>query len=282
MIINMDLLKNRIVALYLNGSVHVSLAVFALVQMTFYFCHLPFDAVVSTLAFTGTLFSYNFIKYAEVIYRHKNPFTLRLKVIIGISIIALLIGTVAFFMLNWKAQFVTLSLLVLSVLYAIPISSNRSNLRNLAGLKVYIVCLCWATVTLIVPVMNADIPVSWDIVVKFIQRFILVFILIGIFEVVDLQYDDKYLKTLPQMLGIANTKWLLGLLLIPFYVIEFFKVGYQPIQAWNNMLIVLLTLFFIVYASPKRTKFFTLFWVESVPIVWWLIVVIQGNASMLE
>lgn len=278
----MDLLKNRIVALYLNGSVHVSLAVFALVQMTFYFCHLPFDAVVSTLAFTGTLFSYNFIKYAEVIYRHKNPFTLRLKVIIGISIIALLIGTVAFFMLNWKAQFVTLSLLVLSVLYAIPISSNRSNLRNLAGLKVYIVCLCWATVTLIVPVMNADIPVSWDIVVKFIQRFILVFILIGIFEVVDLQYDDKYLKTLPQMLGITNTKWLLGLLLIPFYVIEFFKVGYQPIQAWNNMLIVLLTLFFIVYASPKRTKFFTLFWVESVPIVWWLIVVIQGNASIWE
>lgn len=278
----MDLLKNRIVALYLNGSVHVSLAVFALVQMTFYFCHLPFDAVVSTLAFTGTLFSYNFIKYAEVIYRHKNPFTLRLKVIIGISIIALLIGTVAFFMLNWKAQFVTLSLLVLSVLYAIPISSNRSNLRNLAGLKVYIVCLCWATVTLIVPVMNADIPVSWDIVVKFIQRFILVFILIGIFEVVDLQYDDKYLKTLPQMLGIANTKWLLGLLLIPFYVIEFFKVGYQPIQAWNNMLIVLLTLLFIVYASPKRTKFFTLFWVESVPIVWWLIVVIQGNAIIWE
>lgn len=278
----MDLLKNRIVALYLNGSVHVSLAVFALVQMTFYFCHLPFDAAVSVLAFTGTLFSYNFIKYAEVVYRHKTPFTLRLKVIIGISIIALLIGTMAFFMLNWKAQLVTLSLLVLSVLYAIPISSNRSNLRNLAGLKVYIVCLCWATVTLIVPVMNADIPVSWDIVVKFIQRFILVFILIGIFEVVDLQYDDKYLKTLPQMLGIANTKWLLGLLLIPFYVIEFFKVGYQPIQAWNNMLIVLLTLFFIVYASPKRTKFFTLFWVESVPIVWWLIVVIQGNASMLE
>ncbi|MTG97286.1 MULTISPECIES: hypothetical protein [Myroides] len=276
----MDLLKNRIVALYLNGSIHVSLAVFALAQMTFYFCHLPFDAVVSVLAFTGTLFSYNFIKYAEVIYRHKTPFTLRLKVIIGISIIALLIGTMAFFMLKWKAQLVTLSLLVLSVLYAIPISSNRSNLRNLAGLKVYIVCLCWATVTLIVPVMNADIPVSWDIVVKFIQRFILVFILIGIFEVVDLQYDDKYLKTLPQMLGIANTKWLLGLLLIPFYVIEFFKVGYQPIQAWNNLLIVLLTLFFIYYASPKRTKFFTLFWVESVPIVWWLIVVVQGNASL--
>jgi hypothetical protein len=278
----MDLLKNRIVALYLNGSIHVSLAVFALVQMTFYFCHLPFDAVVSVLAFSGTLFSYNFIKYAEVVYRHKNPFTLRLKVIIAMSLVALVVGVISFFLLNLKAQLVTIGLLVLAVLYAIPVSSNVSNLRNLAGLKVYIVCLCWATVTLIVPVMNADIPITWDIVIKFTQRFILVFILIGIFEVVDLQYDDKYLKTLPQMLGITNTKYLLALLLIPFYVIEFFKVGYQPIQAWNNLLIVLLTLFFIIYASPKRTKFFTLFWVESVPIVWWLIVVIQGNASILE
>jgi len=278
----MDLLKNRIVALYLNGSIHVSLAVFALVQMTFYFCHLPFDAVVSVLAFSGTLFSYNFIKYAEVVYRHKNPFTLRLKVIIAISLVALVVGVVSFFLLNLKAQLVTIGLLVLAVLYAIPVSSNVSNLRNLAGLKVYIVCLCWATVTLIVPVMNADIPITWDIVIKFTQRFILVFILIGIFEVVDLQYDDKYLKTLPQMLGITNTKYLLALLLIPFYVIEFFKLGYQSIQAWNNLLIVLLTLFFIIYASPKRTKFFTLFWVESVPIVWWLIVVIQGNASILE
>ncbi|MDR2223512.1 MAG: hypothetical protein LBE34_12380 [Flavobacteriaceae bacterium] len=278
----MKLLKNRIVGLYLNGSIHVSLAVFALVQMTFYFCHLPFDAVVSILAFSGTLFSYNFIKYAEVVYKHKKPFSKRLKVIIVISLLALIIGAVSFFFLNWKAQVVTLSLLVLAVLYAIPISSNVSNLRNLAGLKVYIVCICWATVTLIVPVVNADIPITWDIVIKFTQRFILVFILIGIFEVVDLQYDDKYLKTLPQMLGITNTKYLLALLLIPFYVIEFFKVGYQPIQAWNNLLIVLLTLFFISYASPKRTKFFTLFWVESVPIVWWLIVVIQGNASILE
>lgn len=278
----MDLLKNRIVALYLNGSIHVSLAVFTLVQMTFYFCHLPFDAVVSVLAFSGTLFSYNFIKYAEVVYRHKNPFTLRLKVIIVMSIIALLVGTISFFLLNWRAQLVTLSLLVLAVLYAIPVSSNVSNLRNLAGLKVYIVCLCWATVTLIVPVVNAEIPISWDIGIKFTQRFILVFILIGIFEVVDLQYDDKYLKTLPQMLGITKTKWLLAFLLLPFYIIEFFKVGFQPIQAWNNLFIVLLTLFFIVYASPKRSKFFTLFWVESVPIVWWLIVVVQGNASILE
>lgn len=278
----MNLLKNHVVNLYLNGSFHVSLAVFALVQMTFYFCHLPFDAVVSILAFSGTLFSYNFIKYASIVYHSHKSLSFKLRLIIAFSTIALVVGSICFFMLNLKAQLVTVSLLLLSVLYAIPINSKVPNLRNLAGLKIYIVCLCWATVTLIVPVVNADVSLSLDIAIKFAQRFILVLILIGIFEIVDLQYDQDNLKTLPQTLGVKRTKWLLTLLLIPFFGIEFFKAGYQPIQAWNNLVIVLLTTFFIWYASPNRTKLFTLFWVESVPIIWWLIIVIEGNVSILE
>lgn len=271
----MNLLRNKAVDFYLNGSVHVSLSVFALVQMTFYFCHLPFDPVISIMAFAGTLFSYNFIKFAEFIYAHKNALSLKLKWISAISILALMAGTICFFMLNIKAQLATLGLLVLSVLYAVPVHKKVSNLRNWAGIKVYIVCFCWAAVTLLVPVVNAEGEITLDIAIKFVQRFILVFVLIGIFEIVDLQYDDNSLKTIPQTLGIEKTKWLLALLLIPFYVIEFFKIGFQPIQVWNNLAIVLLTLFFIIAASPNRTKFYTLFWVESVPIIWWLIIVVE-------
>lgn len=273
----MNLLKNPIVNFYLNGSVHVSLAVFALVQMTFYFCHLPFDLYVSLMAFSGTLFSYNFIKYATLVYKLRKELTPKLKFITSISCMALLVGTCCFFQLNINAQLVTLSLLLLSVFYAIPINNKIPNLRNLAGIKVYIVCFCWATVTLIVPVVNAEVSITLDIIIKFIQRFILVLILIGIFEIVDLQFDENNLKTIPQTLGIKRTKWLLASLLIPFYIIEFFKDGFQPIQAWNNLVIVLLTLFYIWYASPQRTKFYTLFWVESVPIIWWLLVVIEKN-----
>lgn len=271
----MDLLKNKVVDFYLNGSIHVSFAVFALVQMTFYFCQLPFDAVVSAMAFTGTLFSYNFIKYAALVYHQRKNLSLRLKWFCTVSFLALGIGIISFLMLNLKAQLVTFGLLILSVLYAIPIHRKIPNLRNWAGIKVYIVCFCWATVTLLVPVVNADMALNWDIGIKFFQRFILVFVLIGIFEIVDLQYDDDNLKTIPQTLGIVKTKWLLSVLLLPFYVIEFFKDGFQPIQVWNNLVIVLLTLFFICCASPSRTKFYTLFWVESVPIIWWLLIVFE-------
>lgn len=261
---------------YLKASIHVSFAVFALVQMTFYFCHLPFDWTVSLLAFSGTLFSYNFIKYADYVVIHRKNLSLKMKAILLLSAIALVVGMVSFFFLTTAAQLVTISLLVLAVLYAVPISKRIPNLRNWSGLKVYIVCLCWATVTLIIPVFNAGIDLSLDIWIKFLQRFILVLILIGIFEIVDLQYDEKYLKTIPQLLGTRRTKILLALLLIPFFVIEFFKLGFQPIQAWNNVIIVSITLLFIQLASPKRSSYFSLFWVESVPIYWWILVLLEG------
>ena len=261
---------------YLKASIHVSFAVFALVQMTFYFCRLPFDWTVSLLAFSGTLFSYNFIKYADYVLVHRHNLSLKMKAILLLSVVALIVGMVSFFYLTSAAQLVTISLLILAVLYAVPISKRIPNLRNWSGLKVYIVCLCWATVTLIIPVFNAGIELSLDIWIKFLQRFILVLILIGIFEIVDLQYDEKYLKTIPQLLGTRKTKWLLAILLIPFFAIEFFKVGFQPIQAWNNLIIVCITLLFIQLASPKRSNYFSLFWVESVPIYWWILVLLEG------
>ncbi len=275
----MNLLKNKIVSLYLNGSIHVSLSVLALIQMTFYFCQLPFDPVVSIMGFTGTLFSYNFIKYGNYVMSHKGTFSSNLKIIILQSVLSLFVASLCFFFLNTKAQLASIVLFFLAFLYAIPIHKSVSNLRNLAGLKVYLVCFSWATMTLIIPVLNAGLDIDLDVVIKFIQRFILIFILMGIFEIVDLSVDSVSLRTLPQTLGINKTKIILALLLVPFFVIELFKDNYQVQQAYNNIVVVLVTLFFIYKATPYRSQFFTLFWVESIPILWYLIVLIQG---MLE
>lgn len=277
----MNVLKNHIVPIYLNGSIHVSLAVWALIQMTFYFCKLPFDGIVSMLGFFGTLFSYNFIKYISVLLYSNKPFSRNLKIIFTISGISLLLATFAFFSLNIKAQVACFFLLILSIFYAVPLRKGRVNLRNFAGIKVYIVCFSWASVTLIVPVLNAEVPITGDILLKFTQRFILVFILIGIFEIVDLAKDSKDLKTLPQTLGISNTKILLFLCLVVFYVLEFFKLGFSAIQAYNNAVLVGLTTWFIYKASKERGAYYTLFWVESVPIVWWIIIVIEKRLSLV-
>ncbi len=258
---------------YLQASLHVALATTALVQMTFYFCYLSFSAAVTALVFFGTVFSYNFIKYAPIIVKRKRltPF---LKSVIAISAISMLIAAISFFYLNFNAQILTVFFAFLCVLYVIPVAKSKTNLRNYAGIKIYIVSLCWAGVTTLLPIVNADQTIQMDIVFKFSQRFILTLILILIFEINDLKYDDIRLKTVPQTIGVLKTKYLIVLLLIPFYFLEFLKVNYYGNQWLINLILVFVIGFFTYFAHPNRTKYFTLFWVESVPILWFLLVVL--------
>lgn len=258
---------------YLHASLHVALATTALVQMTFYFCFLRFDAAVTSMVFFGTVFSYNFIKYAQVIAK-KKELTLFLKSIVALSVLSFLIVVISFFFLNLKAQLLTVFFGLLCVLYVIPLAKTKTNLRNYAGIKIYIVSLCWAGVTTLLPIVNADESIEIDIVFKFLQRFILTLILILIFEINDLKYDDIRLKTVPQTIGVLKTKYLIFLLLIPFYFLEFLKVNYYGNQWIINLILVLVIALFTYYANPNRSKYYTLFWVESVPVLWFLLIIL--------
>lgn len=258
---------------YLHASLHVALATTALVQMTFYFCFLPFNTAITSLVFFGTIFSYNFIKYAQVIAK-KKELTRFLKSILALSVVSFFIAVISFFFLNLKAQLLTVFFGFLCVLYVIPLAKSKTNLRNYAGIKIYIVSLCWAGVTTLLPIVNADQSIENDILFKFLQRFILTLILILIFEINDLKYDDIRLKTVPQTIGVLKTKYLIGLLLIPFYFLEFLKVNYYGNQWIINLILVSVIALFTYYANPNRSKYYTLFWVESIPVLWYLLIIL--------
>lgn len=258
---------------YLHASLHVALATTALVQMTFYFCFLPFNSAITSLVFFGTVFSYNFIKYAQVIAK-KKKLTRFLKSILVLSVVSFLIAVISFFFLNLKAQLLTVFFGFLCVLYVIPLAKSKTNLRNYAGVKIYIVSLCWAGVTTLLPIVNADQSIENDILFKFLQRFILTLILILVFEINDLKYDDIRLKTVPQTIGVLKTKYLIGLLLIPFYFLEFLKVNYYGNQWIINLILVSVIALFTYYANPNRSKYYTLFWVESIPVLWYLLIIL--------
>lgn len=258
---------------YLQASLHVALATTALVQMTFYFCYLPFNTPVTFMVFFGTVFSYNFIKYAPLIAT-KKPLTAFLKSIVWLSFISLIIAGISFLFLSTNAQLLTLFFGFLCLLYVVPVAKTKTNLRNLAGIKIYIVSLCWAGVTTLLPIVNANLSIETDVVFKFLQRFILTLILILIFEINDLKYDDLRLKTVPQTIGVLKTKYFIALLFIPFYFLEFLKVNYYGNQWLINLILVLVMALFTYFANPNRSKYYTLFWVESVPILWFLLIIL--------
>jgi len=273
--VRMNTLK-RLFDIYLQGSMHVALAVAALVLMTNHMFNIPLNWPMLIFAYCGTMFSYNFMKY-ESHYRYKREISRKVKLITGMSIIALLVATVSFFFLERTTKITAIIFFGLTALYTVPIFPKQANLRNLSGMKVYIVAFCWAGVTILLPLINAGMDISTDVILKFCQRFLLVLILILIFEIIDLREDDPMLRTVPQIIGVRMTKWLNLLLLIPFYCLEFFKSVVDSKQLLVNVVLVVMLALFTFFATPHRSKYYTLFWVESVPIFWLGMVVLATN-----
>lgn len=253
--------------LYIYGSMHVALSVVALVAMTLHMFGLPADWPLFGFAFGGTMFSYNFMKY-EAFYKRKWPEGKFTQVIVILSTIALAFAGLCFLYLKAATQVTALAFLLFTALYTVPFFPNTKNLRNWSGIKIYIVALCWAGVTTLLPLINSGVELYSDVYLKFAQRFLLIIILILIFEIIDLKEDDPFLKTIPQQIGVRNTKILNLVLLIPFYFLEFLKSTIDDKQLLINILLVIIVAIFTVFAHPKRNKYYTLFWVESIPIFW--------------
>lgn len=266
-------LFQTILRFYINSSIHVALSCFALVQISFHVFHIPYDQAMSLFVFFGTIVGYNFVKYDALVRVKKKSIQKKLKLIAVLSLISFVLVGFYFFQLKRITQIVSVVILIVTALYTLPFFPNRQNARNWAGVKIYIVALCWVGATLVLPLINAEIPLTSDFFIKCIQRFILVFVLILVFEIIDLANDDPHLKTVPQTIGVKKTRLLGFLLLIPFWFLEVLISTFNYHDAVINLIMVITLMLFLFFANPDRSKYYTSFWVEAVPVFWWLMVV---------
>lgn len=269
------MILKRLFDFYLQGSLHVALSVYALVRMTQYQFHIPEDKPMEWFAFFGTIVGYNFVKYDALARAKKLKMSSWLQSIAVLSLLCFFATVYCFFQLQGTTQVVALGIFLLTLLYALPFP-NKKNARNWAGIKIYIVAFCWVGVTLFLPLINAEVSLTADFYLKCIQRFLLIFVLILIFEIIDLSQDDPHLKTVPQQIGVKQTK-ILGLLLLPpFYFLELLKSDFNQNQLWINLVLIIGIASLLLFAHDKRSKYYTAFWVESIPIVWWLMMLMLG------
>ena len=245
----------RLFNFYLQSSLHVALAVYALLQMTQHMFDIQNDSNSGYFAFFGTIVGYNFVKY-DALTRNKGlNFSGKIKSIVILTIISFAAAVYFFFKLRIQTQIISFIVLVLILLYTLPFFPNKRNARNWAGVKIYIVALCWVGVTLLLPLLNAEVTFGMDVLWKSVQRFILVFVLILVFEIIDLANDDPHLQTVPQQIGVRNTKMLGTFLLIPFYFLEFLKTVVNYEQLVINLVLVVVLGLFLLNASQKKSRY---------------------------
>ena len=149
--------------------------------------------------------------------------------------------------------------------------NKQSNLRNIGGLKVFLIALVWVGVTVFIPLLNNHFSIDRMVVIVSVQRFLLVIMLMLPFEIRDLQFDSLKLYTIPQNLGVKRTKILgvfLGLLML---VLEFLKREVSINQIIVLLTILVLTVLLIWFSRDKQSRYYASFWVEGIPILWLLL-----------
>lgn len=259
----------RFLDFYVNASIHVALGVLALTQVTILTFDIHGDEHLSWFIFFGTIACYNFIKYGVEAKKYIIVATPYQKNIQIISYIAVVLALYHGYFLSKNLWAGILLLFFLTGLYAVPVLPHAKNLRNLGGLKIFIVALVWAGTTVVLPFVNIYDTITWDVWVETFQRFLFVLVLLVPFEIRDLKFDDPALKTLPQRFGVANTKIIGAFMVIAFFFATMIKDSVSTIEICMKG-VLFLGLGALMYVTKReQSKYFASFWVEAISILWW-------------
>lgn len=265
---------------YINSSVHVAIAVVCLTWITF--LEFDFDANNNLLWFTffASITGYNFVKYFGISRFYHRSLATWLKYIQIFSLFSFLAMIYFGFFLSKNALLIILGLAGLTFLYAIPffpknfIKSNIKNLRAISGLKIYIIALVWAITVVLFPLINSEYSLDNDVLVTSFQRFLFVIVLMLPFEIRDLKNDSLKLLTIPQQIGVKRTKQIGVVVLVLVLLLEFFKDEFEVSKTVVLGVTCAVTLLFIVGSSANQRKYYSAFWVESIPIFWLILCLI--------
>ncbi|GAA3636630.1 hypothetical protein GCM10022397_22830 [Flavivirga jejuensis] len=169
---------------------------------------------------------------------------------------------------------------MITFLYAIPFLPKRffldkqHNLRSVSGLKIYLIALIWAGVTVLLPLINNDYYIDTNVIITAIQRYLFIIVLMLPFEIRDLRYDSLKLSTIPQKIGVKQTKLIGSIVLGVFFFLSFLKDDTSAMHIIISIIITGITLLFLVYSKIEQGKSYSSFWVEGVPIIWLILLLL--------
>jgi hypothetical protein len=266
----------KLADIYIKSSLHVALAVTALACVTVWELHLMHDYLLYGFIFSSTVLSYNVTKYLSVAASHSIRLSQLLKWIGSITLLSLLATGVLLFYLPGDVIITAAGLGVLTIAYAIPISEGRKNLRNIYGVKILVIALVWAGVTVGLPVINSEMESlrAVAVLIETVQRLLFIAVLILPFDIRDYRSDEPTLGTLPQLLGVREAKILGIVLLSSCLLLEGIQ---QPVISDSFLIfsvITVATALMVRRSMVVQTPYFASFWVEGIPIAWAVLLIL--------
>ena len=167
--------------------------------------------------------------------------------------VAVIGGAICFFYLNISIQVALVIPTLLSVAYVLPFLGKKreKRLRDVHFIKIFLIAVVWAYVTVLLPAIELDIWREQRIWSMFAERSLFVFCITLPFDIRDLKIDKhNKVNTLPAKLGLTNTLWLAFLLMTFFVVLCYVNYNFWSFLALS---ISAISTYIFIYFSPKYT-----------------------------
>ena len=271
----------KIFDFYLDASIHVALAIFSLVHVTALTLNINVPLELYFFIFFGSISCYNFVKFGVEAEKYVLVANTYHKNIQFFSFGCLLVAGYQLFFLSERVFIGLFILAAITGLYALPVLPKNKNFRSFSGLKILIVAAVWAGATVILPAISVLDDISWNVKVEALQRFLFVLILLVPFEIRDLKYDSATLKTLPQRVGVKGAKMIGYSWTILFYAATFLKTDLDTAHLIVKTILFLVLMLMIFKTKLDQQKYFSSFWVEAIPLFWWLLFAIDKKYFIL-
>lgn len=163
----------------------------------------------------------------------------------------------------------------LSILYILPINTHQ-RIRDIPGLKIFLISIVWALATVILPASEVSGPVnSWLIGILFCSRALFIFAITLPFDLRDREADLRNgTFTLPILFGWPRCRRIgtiaLGVSLV--MVCSMALAGWINWTTWmGNITTILLAMWMLVRTNEHRSEYFFGLWMDGLMFLPWLI-----------
>jgi hypothetical protein len=241
--------------IYIKASLHVAVAVFLMFQITKVLLNNSKIAPIDFFVFFSTIVGYNFLKYKHLCKSEKIFSEISIKTITFLAFCGLLFCLLK---MNLSEIFIFLPVGIVVAVYP--------KIRKNAFLKTISVAVSVTFVTVFIPFYNLK-QINIELVYTFLQRFLLCLIWLIPFEIIDSKSDQYKTKTIVCEFGVSASKKVGYLLVVFSFFLELF-VDFKIVPT----LILITSAFGIFFCNENRSKYYSLFWIEAIPILWWILI----------
>jgi hypothetical protein len=247
---------------YINSSLHVGLAVVAYAKVLSFSIEEYLTTNWFYFIFFGTVAGYNLLKYFSVYSLKPRLFTKSHSRIFWVTFVSFFIAVFCYLNLDATSQ----SNLLLSGLIFIfyPFC------RKIWFLKTFSVALC---VTLFIFASQKFNLLFQQYGLVFFKFFLFIMASLIPFEIIDHTTDKGRLQTITQKFGIQKTK-IIGCFLVIFFLITNCFIDKNSLI---DTVIGLVMIVVILFSTTQKSKYYTSFWGESIPILWYLLLLFSSN-----